>query len=488
MRTASHSDEKTLAAQRQDCCYSRINLRIMVMRSTLLVVAAAAVAMMFLPANVNASNYLRIDHPHSHEWQECNKDSDTYCYNSPSDCTVPLPDYRCTPAWKTCCAICDSTSCSGTCRAKGGCLEDEFTETECGTYCDCCETCQADNCTGRCVGNPDLCFGGNYINGTCTGGNCTCCVSCGDPDAQCAEAGGVCVGAGNECPCDYFPHPDFGCTSGDCICCVSCYPSLGCIGGHNPGRCVANETMCSMNNEYISSDKCSSSDGSCSCCKTCTPDQICASEGGRCVKRSVGCTEGFRESILGGGCCADECICCIPNPCLSTDLNCTSDAYGTECTSRTSCRNGRLRYMTNDTCPLATDMCCKACIPDTTCSNEGGYCVTAAVGCKRDVMESINGKCCDSDNCVCCIPDPSKTCWNTICLADPNPVVFDSNCNGIGDYKIDLDCGKSCCKKCTPDAQCCNEGGRCYTDGCPADLQQSQTGTCNDNDNCHCCV
>ncbi|MPC98245.1 hypothetical protein E2C01_093605 [Portunus trituberculatus] len=31
---------------------------------------------------------------------------------------------------------CDTANCSGTCRAKGGCLEDEFTVTECGKYCE----------------------------------------------------------------------------------------------------------------------------------------------------------------------------------------------------------------------------------------------------------------------------------------------------------------------------------------------------------------
>ncbi|MPC30761.1 hypothetical protein E2C01_024030 [Portunus trituberculatus] len=81
-----------------------------------------------------------------------------------------------------------------------------------------------------------------------------------------------------------------------------------------------------------------------------------------------------------------------------------------------------------------------------------------------------------------------NVCWNATCLTNPNPVVFGSNCRDIGDYKFDSDCRTKCCKKCKPDAQCCSEGGRCYIDNCPVDLQQSQTGTCNDDANCKCCV
>ncbi|XP_045113812.1 keratin-associated protein 10-6-like [Portunus trituberculatus] len=454
--------------------------RIMVRRSSLVVAVALVVAVMFVRANTYAHGSAR------YHLSECYLTPDLYC-TLPSFCNVTVPDISCSIGW-TCCTECDTANCSGTCRAKGGCLEDEFTVTECGKYCDCCNTCQDDNCTGQCVGSPYFCTGGNYIDGTCAGGNCSCCVPCGSPDAQCAEAGGVCVGAGNECPCGSLPHPDFGCTSGDCICCVACYPLLGCIGGHNPGRCVANVTMCDMTKEYISSDECSSIDGSCSCCKTCTPDQICASEGGMCVSKSGNCATGYRESILGGGCCADECKCCVPDPCSNADSTCTADAYGTVCTSRNRCRNKRLQYMSNDTCESSREMCCKACIPDTTCSSQGGHCINADERCTGDLIESTTGSCCDSQFCKCCIPDPTKTCWNATCLTNPNPVVFGSNCRDIGDYKFDSDCRTKCCKKCKPDAQCCSEGGRCYIDNCPVDLQQSQTGTCNDDANCKCCV
>ncbi|XP_063867231.1 keratin-associated protein 5-5-like [Scylla paramamosain] len=223
--------------------------------------------------------------------------------------------------------------------------------------------------------------------------------------------------------------------------------------------------MCNADDEYISSDECASNVGECSCCKTCTPDQICAQEGGTCTKLSIGCASGFRKSILGGGCCTDECICCVPDACNSTNFRCTPDAYGTEC--RESCRNKRLQYETNIYCAI-NQTCCKACIPDPSCSEEGGICVTRNTGgCRGDLIESSNGKCCNSEFCACCVPNPQKSCWNATCLADDNPVVFQGGCNVIGDYRLKPDCGVACCKLCKPDSLCCSEGGRCYKGSCP---------------------
>ncbi|KAK8371985.1 hypothetical protein O3P69_014191 [Scylla paramamosain] len=88
-------------------------------------------------------------------------------------------------------------------------------------------------------------------------------------------------------------------------------------------------------------------------------------------------------------------------------------------------------------------------------------------------------------------PGPSTIRCISDCFSDGNPVIArdgDCSCPSSTDYVVGNSCGTNCCKLCKPDFACCAEGGRCYTDACPSGLMLAETGTCNDVNNCHCCV